>query len=109
MNNAQTFAVFLEYAEPSRAVGRVGGLIDSGLHLFANDCADFIVYSWGYWEILLRPRRVRNYRELYWQEEVCSETSVLEVGRCEALVLLTHKMVHELALCRPKETGWVRF
>jgi hypothetical protein len=98
VDDAERFAVFLDYAKPSRSIGGVGGLVYSGIQLAPNDFAYFVIYSGRDRDITLRPRLVRDCRDLYGWEEVFAKVSALLVGPGETFVLKAHKMVHERAL-----------
>ena len=87
MDDSETLAVLLDDAEPSGSICGVGGFVDTGVHLPSDDGAYFVVESGRYRNILLDPRRMRNYWKLDWREEVCSESTALEVGPCETLIL----------------------
>lgn len=86
-------SVFLLYGKPTRPVRGIGWLIDSGVNLGAYNLANLGVNAWGYRNVLLNPRNVRNGRDFYWGEEFAFETASFFVCPSEAFILLDHKMV----------------
>ena len=52
---------------------------------------------------------MRNDRELDRRKEICSESSVLEIGPCETFILNRHEMVEEIAFVIPQEIVGVDF
>src|SRR6267154_6496957 len=98
--DAKRFAVFLDDAEPSRSVRRVGRLVHSCVELALDDLAYFFVDPGRNGDILLRPRFIWDCRNLYWREEVLAEVSALQVSPGEPFVLKAHEVVHERALFR---------
>ena len=87
VDDAQCFSIFLEDAEPVQTIGRVGGFIDSGFHLLANELAYVLVDPRWNWKILLDPGDVRDYGELYQWKEIRAKASALKIIPCEALIL----------------------
>ena len=87
--------VLLEHAEPSRTVGRVRRLVNSGVDLLADERDDLIVDAGRDGEVLLDPRNMRDDRELDRREHVATEVPALGVLPSEALVLLAHHVVED--------------
>ena len=98
--DVKRFAVFLNDAEPSRSVRRVGWLVHTCIELAPDDLAYFFVDPGWNGDIPLRPWFMWDCRNLYWQEEVFAEVSALQVGPGEPFVLKAHEVVHEHALFR---------
>src|ERR1700688_2916232 len=98
--DSERAAVFLDDAEPTRAVRGVGGLVDSGFKLALDELADFFVDPGRDRDVLLRPGLVQDCRYLDGREEVFAEVAPLWVAPRESFILYTHEMVHERAFFR---------
>ena len=84
---------FLCYAEPARAVGGVGALIYTSIHLHLNDFANLIIDTQRYWNVLLNPGGVCDDGDFDGRKEVLAEVTTLGVIPSEPFVLERHKMV----------------
>ena len=105
VNDTKALPVLLEYAEPPRTVGRVRGLVHSGVDLLFDYCADLLVDTGRDRYILQHPGGVRDDWELDWGKEVLAETSALGVVPREGALVLAHEVVEEVKLCGPEESG----
>lgn len=109
MDEAKGFSVFLENAKPSRAIRRVGGLVDSGVDLLLDDLTDLLVETWGNRDVTLDPRLVVDDCEFDGGEEVWSESSLLLVIPSESSVVLAHQLVDESEFWGSEEFGTMLF
>ena len=78
---------FLRYADPVRAVQRVGALIYTGIHLRPNNLANFVINTWWYWNVLLNPGGVCDDQDFDWQKEVFAEMTMLGVVPSKSFIL----------------------
>lgn len=108
VDEAERVLVLLENAKPAQAIGGIGGLIHARRNLLFDDVADFVVEPWGYRDVALDPRRVRNHWKLHRREELGLEAPALIVVPREGLILLTEEVVQELLLLRPEEVVAMR-
>ena len=90
---ANGISFFLHYAEPARAVQRVGVLIYAGIHLRLNNLANFVVDTQRYWNVSLNPGGVCNDGDFNRWKEVLAEVTALRVVPSESFILEQHEMV----------------
>jgi len=109
VDDSKVRSAFLQDGKPSRSIGRVRSLVDTGVDLGLNDFANFLVNARRYWHISKYPGLVLDDGHAYWREEVLAESTSLRIVPSKSLVLHTHKVMHELALLRPKEIARMDF
>ena len=90
---AKRFAVFLQYAKPSRTIRRIGGFVDTCVDLLLDDSAYFVEESWGYRKVLFDPWCMGNDGKFDRREEIGAKTTSLVVVPRESFVLQRHEVV----------------
>ena len=93
MYYSERLPVFLDYAEPSGSVGRVGGLVHACVDFEFDEPAHFVVYAGWDRDVLLCPRLVWDSWYFDRGEEVFSKMSAFLVSPCKRTVLLAHEMM----------------
>src|SRR5882762_6116747 len=109
VDDAQTLAIFLNNAEPSRPVRRVGRLVNTCSDFPTNQRANFFINTWGNGDIAKHPRFVLYDWDFYGREKLVSKVSSFGIVPGEAFVLKAHEVVHKCLLGGPKEVGVVYF
>ena len=103
MDGTSGIGFFLCYAEPVRAIGGVGALVYTSIHLRPNDFADLIIDTQWYLNILLNPGGVCDDGDFNRWEKVLAEVTALGVVPREPFVLERHEMVEEVVFGGPEK------
>ena len=93
---SQGFSVGLENAEPTRAIGRVRGLVNASVDFLLDNLADLIVEASRDGNVPLDPRDVRDSGHNNWREEVFAEATSFAIRPRERTLEVHHKRVQKL-------------
>ena len=93
MDWAKGFSFFLDYAEPAQAVQGVGALIYTGIHLHANDFADFVIDARRYQNVPFDPGHVHDDRDFDRWKEILVEMNMLGVIPSKSFIFECHEMM----------------
>lgn len=107
LDDAKRFAVFLDDAEPSRSVRRVGWFESLRVYFSADQFENFVVDTWRNWDVAQYPGRMWNYWDIDGREEVFPKMASLGVVPSEPVLMYTHEIVQEVAFGWKQEAGIV--
>ena len=68
-------------------------LICAGIHLHANDFADFVIDARWYQNVLFNPGHVHDDRDFDGWKEVLTEMTMLRVIQSKSFILECHEMM----------------